>query len=122
MKITISCKEDDFRPAVETEVQKHVVKLNRLLKHYAADLVQLHATFEKHARKEEHTLSLNLSLPTGALHDVGVGADVRSCIKNSFAAMVAQLKRRQQKLRKEDAWKRRGTAAFEPPGQGSFAD
>jgi hypothetical protein len=36
--------------------------------------------------------------------------------------MVAQLKRRQQKLRKEDDWKRRGTTAFEPPGEGSLAD
>jgi ribosome-associated translation inhibitor RaiA len=122
MKITISCKQEDFRPAVEKEVQKHVIKLDRLLKHYSADLVQLHATFEKHPRKEEHTLSLNLSLPTGALHDVGEGADARSCIKNAFAAMVAQLKRRQQKLRKEDGWKRRGTADFEASGEGSPAD
>lgn len=122
MKITISCKQEEFRATVEKEAQKHAAKLERLLKHYAADLVQLHAAFEKQPRKEEYSLSLNLSLPTGALHDVGEGADARSCIKNAFAAMVAQLKRRQQKLRREDAWKRRGTAAFEPSGEGSLAD
>jgi ribosomal subunit interface protein len=115
MKITVSCKQEEFRPAVEAEVQKHIAKLERLLQHYAPDLVQLHATFEKHPRKAEHSLSLNLSLPTATLHDLGEGADVRFCVKKAFSEMEAQLKRHQQKLRKDHDWKRRGSPEFGIP-------
>jgi ribosome-associated translation inhibitor RaiA len=116
MKITVSCKQEEFHPAVEAEVHKDIPKLEKLLSHYAPDLVLLHATFEKHARKEKYSLSLNLSLPTGTLHDVGEGGDVRSAIKKAFAALNAQLKRHQQKLRGGHDWKRRAIA-LAPSGE-----
>jgi ribosome-associated translation inhibitor RaiA len=116
MKTTVSCKQEEFHPAVEFEVHKDIPKLEKLLSHYAPDLVLLHATFDKHARKEKYSLSLNLSLPTGTLHDVGEGIDVRSAIKQAFAALTAQLKRHQQKLRGGHAWKRR-VVALEPSSE-----
>jgi ribosome-associated translation inhibitor RaiA len=122
MKITISCKNEEFRVGVEAEIEKHIPKLEKFLTHYAPDLVHLHATFEKHPRKAEFTLSLNLSMPTATLHDVGEGADARSSVKSAFDAMEAQVKRHQEKLRKDHDWQRRGSPGFEPPGEESPAD
>jgi ribosome-associated translation inhibitor RaiA len=116
MKTTVSCKQEQFHPAVEAEVNKDIPKLEKLLSHYAPDLVLLHATFDKHARKEKYSLSLNLSLPTGTLHDVGEGADIRSAIKKAFAALSAQLKRHQERLRGGHDWKRRAVA-LEPSSE-----
>jgi ribosome-associated translation inhibitor RaiA len=113
MKITVSCKQVEFHPAVEAEIQKDLTKVDKLLTHYSPDLVHLHATFEKHPRKEEYSLSLNLALPTGTLHDVGEGSDVRGTIKKTFAALSAQLKKHLQKLRGERDWDQR-LATLEP--------
>jgi ribosome-associated translation inhibitor RaiA len=110
MKTTISCKQEEFHPAVEAEMQKDIPKVEKLLSHYDPDLVLLHATFDKQARKEEYSLSLNLSLPTGTIHDVGEGSDIRSAVKKAFAALKAQLKRHQEKLRGGHEWNRRVVA------------
>ena len=107
MKISISHKHVELCEPVEKEVGHYLTKLGRLLKRYSPDLVQLHGSFEKHSRKTEYTFSLNLSLPTGALHATGVGPDVRASVKKAFAELETQVKKHQSRLRKDYEWKRK---------------
>jgi ribosomal subunit interface protein len=119
MKITYRNIEPSYQSLIENDFAHHVEKLNRLLKRYAPDLVQLHSCLEKTPRKSEFRFSLNLTLPTGTLHATGLGADVRTSVKAAFAEIEVQVKKHQQKLRKDYSWKRkRGRArpTFEPEG------
>jgi len=119
MKISYSNIHAEQRKEVEDESQRHVQKLDRLLKKYSPDLISLHVTLDKTPRKPEFELSLNLVLPTGTLHSTGAAPDPRGCAKVAFAEIEVQLKKHQQKLRKDYVWKRKrsGTAlkAFEVP-------
>jgi ribosomal subunit interface protein len=115
MKITYSHVEAAFRGEIEKEAQHHVEKLNRLLKRYAPDLVVLHGSLEKMPRKTQYTFSANLKLPTGTLHANGVGADVRGSTKAAFAELESQVKKHQEKLRKDFVWKRKRSLVR--PGQ-----
>lgn len=107
MKLTIRNAHEEWREPVETETQRQALKLGKLLKRYAPDLVQLHADIEKHPRKESYTFVLNLSLPTGTLHATGEGFDVLASVKTAFAELCAQCKKHQAKLRKDYEWKRK---------------
>jgi ribosome-associated translation inhibitor RaiA len=107
MKILISHKLKEWRVPIEEETQRRVMKLEKLLKSYPPDLVQLHGTIEKRSRKEEYVFSLTLYLPTGTLHATGEGDDVRACVKAAFAEIETQLKKHMQLLRKDYEWKRK---------------
>ena len=107
MKFSLHFKDADHRAQVETEVAKHLPKLGRWLQSYEPDLVQLHASFEKHPRKTEYTSSLNLSLPTGTLHVTGKSADTIASVKQVFADLELLIKKHQAKLRKDYEWKRK---------------
>jgi ribosomal subunit interface protein len=107
MKITYRNIEPPFQALIERDFAHHVEKLNRLLKRYSPDLVQLHSYLEKTPRKTEFAFSLNLTLPTGTIHATGVGADVRTSAKAAFAEIEVQVKKHQEKLRKDYSWKRK---------------
>ncbi|HUO34347.1 MAG TPA: HPF/RaiA family ribosome-associated protein [Candidatus Acidoferrum sp.] len=112
MKTSYSNMHGDYRETVEKEANHHIEKLNRILKHYGQDAVQLHASLEKQPRTSQFEVALNLTLPTGALYASAVGADVRSGTKAAFAELERQVKKHQQKVRKDYLWKRkRGRAA-----------
>ena len=107
MKLSISYKNVESHEPVEAEVERHRVKLEKLLKSYVPDLVQLHGAFAKNSRKEEQTCTLNLSLPTGTLHASATGSTVRASCKKAFAELETQVKKHQAKLRKDYEWKRK---------------
>ena len=107
MRVLISHKLDEWREPIVEETQRRVAKLEKLLKRYVPDLVQLHGSIEKHSRKEEYVFSLNLSLPTGTLHATGEAADVRASVKAAFAEIEAQVKKHMALLRKDYEWKRK---------------
>jgi ribosomal subunit interface protein len=107
MKVTFRHIEAKFRQPIERECARHVEKLNRWLKRYAPDLIQLHTSLEKLPRKTEYSLSLNLALPTGTLHATGSAADARTSAKAAFAELENQLRKHQEKLRKDYVWKRK---------------
>jgi len=112
MKITYSNVAAEYRKAIEEDFERHIDKLNRLLKHYEPDSVELHSSMEKIPRKTEYSFSLNLKLPTGTLHSTGVGGDVPTSAKAAFAEIEVQVKKHQEKVRKDYVWKRkRGRAA-----------
>jgi len=78
MKVSYSQIENGARESIEKEFDRHIEKLNRLLKRYDPDLVLLHWTMEKTPRRTEYGFSLNLTLPTGSLQATGRGADARA--------------------------------------------
>ena len=107
MKLSLSYKNVDLREPIETEVGRQLGKIKKLLKTYAPDLVQVHATVEKQARQAVFDFSLGLTLPTGSLHASGDSPDVRQSIKNAFADLASQIKKHQAKVRKDYQWKRK---------------
>lgn len=107
MKISYSNVHSELRQRIETASQHHIDKLNRLLKSYSPDLVQLHGCIDKTPRTPGYELSLNLVLPTGTLHATGTGAEVRQAVKIAFTEIEVQVKKHQQKLRKDFLWKRK---------------
>jgi ribosome-associated translation inhibitor RaiA len=107
MKLSISYKLEEWHKCVETETERHVEKLGKLLKSYSPDLIQLHGSIEKRVRKNEYVFTLNLSLPTGTLHSTGEGSDVRACVKEAFAEIETQIKKHMALLRKDHEWKRK---------------
>jgi ribosomal subunit interface protein len=112
MKISYSNMHADVREAFEKESRHPIEKLNRLLKNYSPDLVQIHASLEKTPRKAELQVSLNLVLPAGTLHSTGTGADIRPAVKMAFTEIEVQVKKHQQKLRKDYVWKRKRATAL----------
>ena len=107
MKLSMSYKHVDAHEAVEKQNQRHIQKLSRLLKSYEPDLVQLHGVFSKNPHNQEHSFSLNLSLPTGSLHATGAGKNVRASCKMASSDLETQLKKHQSLLRKDYQWKRK---------------
>ena len=107
MKLSISYKHVEPHKPIESEFERHVGKLGKLLQSYSPDLVQLHGAFSKNPRTDEHSCSLNLSLPTGTLHATGTGTTVRTSCKQAFGELEAQVKKHQAKLRKDYEWRRK---------------
>lgn len=114
MKVTIRNAQEEWRETLEKETQRQSAKLDKLLKRYAPDLVQLHGDIEKHARRESYLFTLNLTLPTGTLHATGEGADVLASVKMAFAEISTQCKKHQALLRKDYEWKRKRPRARVP--------
>jgi ribosome-associated translation inhibitor RaiA len=107
MKLSINYKHVESHKPVELEVERHVAKLQKLLKSYSPDLVQLHGGFTVNPRTQEISCALTLSLPSGVLRATGVGAAVRTSCKRAFSDLEAQVKKHQEKLRKDYEWKRK---------------
>jgi ribosome-associated translation inhibitor RaiA len=122
MKISYSQIDADARVSVETEFDRHVDKLNRLLQSYDPDVVQLHCSLEKIPRRAEVGFSLHLTLPTGSMQATGHGSDPRGGAKIAFAELEAQVKKHQQKLRKDYVWKRKRSRPALRAGEVSSAD
>jgi len=122
MKITYSQIEAEVRESIDKECAHHIEKLNRLLKRYDPDLVQLHCTVEKTPHRIEFAFSLNLTLPTGSLQATGRGSDARAGAKVAFAELEGQVKKHQEKLRKDYVWKRKRSRGALKPGEVTSAD
>ena len=95
MKISFSNLQDESRRDFDEIAYRHISKLEKLLKHYAPDLVQLHGAFEKHPRNARYDFNLNLILPTGTLHATGTGTDVHQSTKTAFVQLESQVKKHQ---------------------------
>jgi ribosome-associated translation inhibitor RaiA len=107
MNILVNYKHVNLRKPVEVEVGRHIGKLERLLKNYSPDLVQLHGAFDKSPRTADYLFSLRLWLPTGTLNVTGEGTTVRLSVKHAFGEIEDLVKRHQSKIRREHEWKRK---------------
>jgi ribosomal subunit interface protein len=109
MNFSISHKNAD--PNVEADTARAVEKLNKLLKCYEPDLIQLHGAFSQNQHTQDHTFSLNLSLPTGTLHSTATAENVRAACKKAFSELESQVKKHQSRLRHDHEWKRKHRGA-----------
>jgi ribosomal subunit interface protein len=107
MKIAISYKNVEVPSAVEPAVERHIDKIEVLLKSYEPDLVQLHGSFEKHPRRTSYAFDVSVSLPTGTLHATGEASDPVTCARKGFSELESQIKKHQSRLRKDYQWKRK---------------
>ena len=107
MKTSFSYKQPELREQTKKELETCLHRLEKLLKNYAPDLIQLHGSFERIPHRESFALSLNLSLPTGTMHATGEANDVRGSVRAAFSEILAQLKKHKDKLRKDYEWKRK---------------
>jgi len=107
MKLSINYKHVESHKPVEVEVTRHVAKLQKLLKSYSPDLVQLHGGFSVNPRTHDISCGLTLSLPSGSLRATGEAGAVRTSCKKAFSELEAQVKKHQAKLRKDYEWKRK---------------
>ena len=96
-------------------IQSHIQKLDKLLTHFAPDLVHLHGTLESNGAHQNTTCSLNLSLPTGQLHarqnDGNLLKDLQACFSN----LTDQIKKHKDGLRREESWRRERIKRAAPP-------
>jgi ribosomal subunit interface protein len=122
MKVTYSQIEAEARELIEKECARHIEKLNRLLKRYDPDVVQLYCTLEKTPHRIEFGFSLNLTLPSGSLQATGRGSDARAAAKVAFSEIETQVKKHQEKLRKDYVWKRKRPRGALKPGEVTSAD
>jgi ribosome-associated translation inhibitor RaiA len=107
MKLSISYRYVESHDSVEAQAERSSKKLGRLLKAYQPDLVQLHGVVSKNAHYDEYSFSLNLSLPTGAMHATGVATSGQAACKQAFNELEVQVKKHQALLRKDYEWKRK---------------
>jgi ribosome-associated translation inhibitor RaiA len=114
MKLSITYKMKERQDSVEKEIHKRVLKVEKLLTHYAPDLIQLHCTMRTMPRRQGYIFILNLSLPTGTLHATAEGADTADSIKVGFAEVETQVKKHLSLLRKDYKWKRKRPRAGLP--------
>ena len=120
LKTSFSYKQVELRQETEKEVNANAKRLEKFLKRFAPDLVQLHGVFERIPHKNSFALSLNLSLPTGTLHATGEGSDAAGSVRAAFAEVLTQLKKHMGKLRKDYEWKRKRARRLPAP-DGSLA-
>jgi len=107
MNVSISYKHVEAERPVAMEVMKRLDKLNRLLKSYEPDLIQLKGVFQENQRTEEQSCVLSLVLPSGVLHATGNGKNALAGCKKAFSEIESQLKKHQSLLRREHEWKRK---------------
>jgi ribosome-associated translation inhibitor RaiA len=117
MKIIYSQIDVQFRQQIEVEFRHRIEKLDRLLKRYGPDSIQLHGSLEKAPHKPGFEFSLHLALPTGKLYATGHGGDVLGSAKAAFAEIETQVKKHQEKLRKDYVWKRKRSRGLVKAGE-----
>lgn len=109
MKLSISYRHIERVQPVESAVDRHIRKIDKLLVSYSPDLVQLRGHFVKQPRRTEFSFSATLSLPTGTLHATADATDPKDCAHDALVELEAQVKKHMSRLRKESQWKRRRT-------------
>jgi len=107
MNVSISYKHVVEERPVAIEVTRRLDKLNRLLKSYEPDMIQLKGVFSRNHRTDEQSCALTLSLPSGTLHATGNGKNVLAGCKKAFSEIESQVKKHQSRLRREHEWKRK---------------
>jgi ribosome-associated translation inhibitor RaiA len=107
LKTSFSYKQVELREQMEKEVSLNTKRLEKFLKRFSPDLVQLHGAFERIPHRNSFALSLNLSLPTATLHATGEGSDAAGSVRAAFTEVITQLKKHMGKLRKDYEWKRK---------------
>jgi RNA polymerase sigma factor (sigma-70 family) len=99
---------------LEKQTQHQLEKLGKHLQVFRRDLVHVRGIVEESSAREGFVVSLNLRLPSGQMAVQEKSSTATAVIKAGFDALLEQLKRHKQVLRRKHKWVRRRDA--EHPG------
>lgn len=103
MKTTITYRDVPQKEPVQKELQRQTAKLDRQLKKFAPDLLELHVAVKKRAQpREPFAASVTLYLPMGQLHAGEQAKLPVVAVKHACAQLIRELKKFKAKLRGED--------------------
>jgi len=97
MKVHVSYKAGKT-PDVERELQHQTQKLERRLRVFKPDLINLHAVVEQENSRKA-TASLNLRLPSGQVAANRSGENPLAAVKAAFADLISQVTKHKELLR-----------------------
>ena len=107
MKVHVRNRGVGEKDKVKKEVNRQTVKLNRQLRKFDPDLVDLHVNV---SRRKQPTLpfsaSVTLALPPGQLHAKAEAARPITALKKSFGELLRELKRYKARLRGDNHLRR----------------
>ncbi len=107
MKLHISFHGMTDREPVERELRRQAARLEKRLGKFAPDLVDLHVSLARRARRGEQVVaSLSLYLPPGQLHSREEAPLAVVALKHACAELLRELVPFQAKLRGEDQRRR----------------
>ncbi|MGH9862504.1 MAG: hypothetical protein ACRD35_03695 [Candidatus Acidiferrales bacterium] len=116
MKIQVSFHGLPDREPVERELRRQGARLEKRLGKFAPDLVDLHVSLARRARRGEPVVaSLSLYLPPGQLHAREEASLAVVALKHACAELLRELEPFQAKLRGEDKLRRWRRRARRPP-------
>jgi RNA polymerase sigma factor (sigma-70 family) len=97
MKVHVSYKAGKT-PDVERELQHQIQKLERRLRVFKPDLVNLHAIVDQESSRKAGA-SLNLRLPSGQIAAQRSGENPLAAVKAAFADLLSQVTKHKELLR-----------------------
>lgn len=107
MKAHISFRDVTERQALRAELARQVAKLDRQLKKFDPDLVDLHVSLARRSRRGSQCIaSVTLYLPMGQLHASEESAHAVVAFKHACAQLLRELKRFKAHLRGDDKRRR----------------
>ncbi len=109
MKTQVRYRQVQNRTGVERELGRQIAKLDRRLKKFAPDLVDLHVSVEHEGKPATpFNASVTLSLPPGRLHADEDAPDPVGALKEAFGEVNRELNKLKTRLNRKN--RRRGLA------------
>src|SRR6266850_3739897 len=88
------------------KLHEKISKLEKYLKHFPPGSVHLQVALERNVKKDLHTASLNLRVPSNILHAEKTDSDVIKALDDAVKALLRELEAYKSSLRGEALWKR----------------
>ena len=107
MKTQVRYRGISDREGVERELRRQTAKLNRHLKKFEPDLVDLHVSLERLVQPTRPFLaSVTLQLPPGQLQSRETGPEAVLALKHAFAELWREVKKLKAKLQRKKELRR----------------
>jgi ribosomal subunit interface protein len=102
--VTENVREDDL---LRKKLRQKIGKLERHLRHFPPDTVHLQIALARHARKELYRAGLTLRVPHNLLRSEKAAFDLIAAFDNAMKALLRELEKLKEQLRREPEWKRK---------------
>ncbi len=102
--VTENVREDDF---LRKKLRQKIGKLERHLRHFPPDTVHLQIALARSPKKSLFTAALTLRVPHNILRSEKPARDLIAAFDDAVKALLRELEKLKEKLRREPEWKRR---------------
>ena len=92
------------------KLRQKITKLEKHLKHFPPDAVQLLVVLERHPKKPLHAAALTLRVPSNILHSEKSAPDVIKAFDDAVKVLLREVESLKSDLRAEKSWKRKNAA------------